>query len=162
MDPEKFWLNLLVLASNLFRLQMDYIVLIASLSLVVQILTLSVVISGYILKRRLRFIEHGTLMLVAVAMQFVSFMLVMGPAFLLIVENGLVQRPILLSTVTLVHASLGGTALATGIWITGSWHLQTSITNCVRKRNIMRYLIITWILALIFGITFYVLTYVIT
>jgi hypothetical protein len=141
---------------------MDYIVLIASLSLVVQIITLSIVISGYILKRRMRFIEHGTLMLVAVAMQSVSFLLVMGPALLLIVENGLVQKPILLSTVTLVHAILGGISLATGIWIAGSWHLQTSVENCIRKRNIMRYLIITWILALIFGITLYVLTYVIT
>ena len=141
---------------------MNIIVLIASLSLVVQLITLSILISGYILKRRMRFIKHGTLMLIAVAMQFVSFMIIMGPAFLLIVENGFVQKPILLSTVTLVHAILGGTALATGIWITGSWHLQTSIENCIRKRNIMRYLIITWLLALIFGITLYVLTYVIT
>ena len=162
IDPEKSWLSLLILASNLFRLQMNIILLIASLSLVVQIVTLSIVISGYIMKRKKRLIEHGTIMLVAVAMQFVSFMLIMGPAFLLIVENGFLQRPILLSAVTLVHAILGGTALATGIWITGSWHLQTSIENCIRKRGIMRYLIITWILALILGITLYVLTYVIT
>jgi hypothetical protein len=140
---------------------MDYVLLIASLSLVVQLVTLSLVISGYILKRRMRFIEHGSLMSVAIAMQFVSFMLVMGPAFLIIVENGFVQRPILLSTVTLVHASLGGTALVTGIWITGSWHFQTSTENCIRKRHIMRYLIVTWITALILGITLYLLTYVI-
>ena len=72
-----------------------------------------------------------------------------------IVENGFVQRPILLSTVTVVHTILAGTALTTGIWITGSWHLQTSIANCIKKSYIMRYLIITWILALIFGITLY-------
>jgi hypothetical protein len=137
-------------------------VLIASISLVLQIATLSIVIYGYIMKRRMRFIEHGTLMLIAVAMQSVSFLLVMGPAFLIIVENGFVQRPILLSTVTLIHASLGGTALTTGIWITVSWHLQASIKNCIKKRNFMLYLIIIWILALIFGITHYVLTYVIT
>lgn len=141
---------------------MNTILLIASLSLVVQIVTLSIVIFGYIMKRRMRFIQHGTLMLIAVAMQFVSFMLVMGPAFFIIIENGFVQRSILLSMVTLVHVSLGGTALATGIWITGSWHLQNSIENCVKRRNIMRYLIITWILALIFGITLYLLTYMIT
>jgi hypothetical protein len=159
MDPEKFWLSLLILASNLFRLEMDIIVLIASFSLIVQIVTLSIVFSGYMMKRKMRLIEHGTLMLVAVAMQSVSFLLVMGPAFLSLAENGLIQRPILLSTVTIVHAILGGTALATGIWITGSWHLQTSIENCIRKRTIMRYLIIIWILALILGITLYVLTY---
>lgn len=140
---------------------MDIIVLIATLNLIVQIATLSIVISGYIMKRKLRFIQHGKLMLVAVVMQSISFLLIMGPAFFIIVENGFAQRPILLSTVTLVHASLGGTALATGIWITGSWHLQTSIVNCVKKRVIMRYLIITWILALIMGITLFVLTFVI-
>ena len=140
---------------------MDYILLIASLSVIVQLLTLSVVISGYILKRRMRFIQHGTSMLVAVAMQFVSFMLIMGPALLIIINNGFVQKPILLSTVTFVHAALGGTALATGIWITGSWHLQTSIEKCIRRKRIMRYLIITWISALVFGITLFVLTYLI-
>jgi hypothetical protein len=131
------------------------------LNLVLQITTMSIVFSGYILKRKMKLIEHGTLMLVAVAIQSVSFLLVMGPAFLIILENGFVQRPILLSTVTIVHAILGGTALAIGIWITGSWHLQTSIENCIRKRIMMRYLIITWIFALVFGISFYVLTYVI-
>jgi hypothetical protein len=140
---------------------MDYILLIASLSLTVQLLTLSTVVTGYILKRRMRFIQHGTLMLVAVAMQFVSFMLIMGPALLIIVGNGFVQKPILLSAVTLVHAVLGGTALATGIWITGSWHLQNSTEKCIRKRKIMRYLIITWITALVLGTTLYLLTYVI-
>ena len=141
---------------------MGVIVLIATLSLIVQIVTLSIVVSGYIMKRKLRFIQHGKLMLIAVIMQFISFLLIMGPAFFIIVENGFAQKPILLSTVTIIHASLGGTALATGIWITGSWHLQTSIVNCVKKRKIMRYLIITWILALTMGITLYMLTYVIT
>jgi len=138
------------------------IVLIASLSLVIQIITLSIVISGYILKRRMRLIGHGTLMLVAVVIQFFSFLLVMGPSFLSLVENGFVQRPIWLSIVTLVHASLGGAALAAGIWITASWHLQTSIDNCIKKRTIMRYLIVTWILALSLGITLYTLLYVFT
>ena len=53
---------------------MNIILLIASLSLVLQAGTLSIVISGYIMKRRMRFVEHGTLMLIAVAMQFSSFL----------------------------------------------------------------------------------------
>ena len=139
---------------------MDFFLLIASLSLVVQIATLSIIISGYILKRKMRFRAHGTLMLIAVVMQFFSFLLIMGPAFVSLAENGLTQRPIGLSVVTIVHASLGGVALATGIWIVASWHLQTSIENCIKKRPVMRYLIVTWILALILGITLYMLLYV--
>ena len=85
----------------------------------------------------------------------------MGPAFVSLAENGLTQRPIGLSVVTIVHASLGGVALATGIWIVASWHLQTSIENCIKKRPVMRYLIVTWIFALIFGIALYTLLYMI-
>jgi uncharacterized membrane protein YozB (DUF420 family) len=140
---------------------MDYFLLIASLSLVVQIATLSIVISGYILKRKMRFRAHGTIMIVAVVMQFFSFLLIMGPAFVSLAENGLIQRPIWFSVVTLVHASLGGVALATGIWIVASWHLQTSIENCIKKSAIMRYLIVAWIVALILGITLYKLLYMI-
>jgi hypothetical protein len=101
-------------------------------------------------------------MLVAVVIQFFSFLLIMGPSFFSLVENGFLQRPIWLSTVTLVHASLGGISLATGIWITASWHLQTSIENCIKRKPIMRYLIVTWILTLILGITLYTLLYVFT
>jgi uncharacterized membrane protein YozB (DUF420 family) len=138
---------------------MDYFLLIASISLIVQVLTLSIVISGYILKRKMRFRNHGTLMLVAIIMQFISFLLIMGPAFVSLAENGLIQRPIWVSTVTIVHASLGGIVLAIGIWIVSSWHLQTSIERCIKKKWIMRYLIVAWISALILGIILYTILY---
>jgi hypothetical protein len=140
---------------------MNIIATIAFLSLVLQIVTLSIVIFGYIMKRRMKFIVHGTMMLVAVILQFFSFLLIMGPAFIIIIENGLSQRPVLLSIVTLFHAGLGGVSLTAGIWIAGSWHLQTSIVKCIQKRHIMRYLIITWILTLILGVTLYLMTYII-
>jgi hypothetical protein len=140
---------------------MNVIAIIAFLSLVLQIVTLSIVIFGYIMKRRMKFIVHGTMMLVAVILQFFSFLLIMGPAFIIIIGNGLSQRPVLLSTVTLIHAGLGGASLIAGIWIAASWHLQTSIVKCIQKRHIMRYLIITWILALILGITLYLMLYII-
>ena len=138
---------------------MDYFLLIASISLIVQIVILSIVISGYILKRKMRFRNHGTLMLVAIIMQFISFLLIMGPAFVSLAENGLIQRPIWVSTVTIVHASLGGIVLAIGIWIVSSWHLQTSIERCIKKKWIMRYLIVAWISALILGIILYTILY---
>jgi len=138
---------------------MDYFLLIASISLIVQIVTLSIVISGYILKRKMQFRNHGTLMLVAIIMQFFSFLLIMGPAFVSLAENGLMQRPIWVSTISIVHASLGGIVLTIGIWIVSSWHLQTSIERCIKKKWIMRYLIVAWISALILGIMLYTILY---
>ena len=139
---------------------MNTIEIIAFLSLILQIVTLSVVIFGYIMKRRMKFIVHGTMMLVAVVVQFFSFLFIMGPAFIIIFENGLSQRPVLLSMATLIHAGLGGASLTAGIWIASSWHLQTSIEKCIKRKFIMRYLIVIWILALILGITLYMLLYV--
>ncbi len=138
---------------------MDYLLLIASLNLVLQVSILAMVVSGYILKRKMRFRAHGTLMLVAVVMQFFSFLLIMGPSFFSLAENGLFQRPIWLSAITLFHASLGGISLATGIWIAASWHLQTSTVNCIKRKRIMLYLIVTWIFALILGAILYLLLY---
>ncbi len=156
--PETFKVSLLFLAGNTsFWSLMNYLVLIATLNLVLQIATLSIVISGYILKRRMRLIRHGIFMLVAVVLELFSFALVMGPSFLSLVGSGFVQRPILLSTVTIVHASLGAVTLVTGIWIAGSWHLQTSIDNCKKRKGVMRYLFVIWILTLIFGIILYTL-----
>ena len=86
---------------------MGYTLLIVTMSLIVQLVTLLIVIYSYILKRKMKFIEHGSWMLVAVAMQIVSLMIIMGPSLFIILESGFVQRPILLSTVTFVHASLG-------------------------------------------------------
>jgi uncharacterized membrane protein YozB (DUF420 family) len=138
---------------------MDYIVLLATLSLIVQIVTLSIVITGYFFKRKMKFIKHGTLMLIAIIMQFCSFLLIMGPAFLSLAQNGLIQKPTLLATVTFVHASLGAITLIIGIWIAGAWHLQSSIEGCIKRKTIMRYLIIVWISALVLGITLYLLLY---
>ena len=139
---------------------MDYFQLIATINLIFQIVTLSIVIFGYILKRKMQFRNHGILMLVATVMQFISFLLIMGPAFVSLAENGLIQRPIWVSTVTIIHASLGGVVLAIGIWIAASWHLRTSIELCIKKKCIMRYLIIAWVSALILGIILYSLLYV--
>jgi hypothetical protein len=138
---------------------MDYFLLIGSISLIVQILTLSIVIFGYILKRKMQYRNHGILMLVAIIMQFISFLLIMGPSFVSLVENGFIQLPMWVSSVTIVHSILGGVVLAIGIWIATSWHLRISIAPCIKKKWIMRYLILAWISALILGVALYAIFY---
>jgi len=96
-------------------------------------------------------------MLVAVVLELISFAAVMGPSFLSLVGSGFLQRPVLLASVTIVHVCLGATTLATGIWIAGSWHLQTSIDKCKKRKGIMRYLFALWIVTVIIGIILYML-----
>jgi uncharacterized membrane protein YozB (DUF420 family) len=139
---------------------MDSIMAMATISLALQIVTLSIVLSGYVLKRKGQFLSHGTLMSVALIIQVASFLLIMGPSFLSLVENGHIQELTWVSFVTLLHASLGGITLVVGSWIVGGWHLQNSTENCVRKRIVMRYVFVVWTLSLILGIILYMLLYV--
>jgi hypothetical protein len=138
---------------------MDSIMAMATVSLALQIVTLSVIVSGYILKRKNQFLSHGTLMSVALILQVASFLLIMGPSFLSLAENGHIQELTWVSLVTFFHAGLGGTTLVVGSWIVGGWHLQTSTEKCVTKRIFMRYVFVIWILSLILGTTLYALLY---
>ena len=139
---------------------MEIIVLLATANLILQIVTLAMLLLAYILKRRGAFLKHGTLMLVAVVVHTFSFLLAMGPALWSLVENGLIQDLSWLSIVTLIHASFGAIALAVGIWLVGSWHLQSSTKNCSKRKIVMRYVFVLWVLALILGITLFTLLYV--
>ena len=114
---------------------MASILFLATLNLVIQIVTLSIISSGYILKRKGQFRNHGALMSLAVVVHVSSFLVFMEPAFLSLYENGLVTEPTWLALMTLLHVPLGSLTLATGIWLVGSWHLQTSIEKC-RKRTL--------------------------
>jgi hypothetical protein len=134
--------------------------LLATANLIIHILLLIILFSAYILKRRGAFLRHGTLMLVAVVLHTFSFLLAMGPALWSLVENGLIQNLSLRFMVTLAHASVGGIALSVGIWLVGSWHLQSSTKNCSRRKIVMRYVFVLWVLALILGITLFTLLYV--
>jgi hypothetical protein len=84
--------------------------LVALGNLILQIAILIIIIMGLFLKREHELLLHGSAMLVAVILNFLSFLLVMGPS-LLDFEPVLVAQPaVLLSITTFFHASLGSIA----------------------------------------------------
>jgi len=131
----------------------------ATLSLLAQIVTLFMIIYGYILKRKSKFLTHATLMLAALLVHISAFLLLMTPAFLSLYYNGLIQKLNWLSLTTLAHATLGGVTLISATYLIGVWHFQASTRNCIKRRLVMRYVFILWILSLIFGVTLYALLY---
>ena len=135
------------------------IFLMATLSLAAQIVTLSMIIYGYILKKKGKFLTHGTLMFVALVVHFSSFLLLMTPAFLSLYHNGFLQKLTWLSLTTLTHATLGSVTLVSAIYLVGVWHFQASTRNCIKRRFFMRYVFVLWILSLILGIALYGLLY---
>jgi uncharacterized membrane protein YozB (DUF420 family) len=49
--------------------------------------------------------------------------------------------------------------MALGLWLVGSWHLQSSIQGCTRRRRIMRPAFIAWIVTLLLGVLLYMSLY---
>jgi uncharacterized membrane protein YozB (DUF420 family) len=131
----------------------------ATLSLVAQIVTLFMITYGYILKRKSKFLTHATLMFAALLVHFSAFLLLMIPAFLSLYNNGFIQKLTWLSLTTFTHATLGGVTLISAIYLVGVWHFQASTRNCIKRRLLMRYVFVLWILSLILGVAIYALLY---
>jgi uncharacterized membrane protein YozB (DUF420 family) len=127
------------------------------INLALQIATMALLVVSIVLKRKSKLFADGTAMLVAVILNTVSFLLIMGPS-LLNLEQFVVEQPLdRLSMVALAHAAFGSVAEILGIWIVASWHLQASTQNCTGKKKLMRVTFLLWEIALILGVLFYVL-----
>ena len=130
----------------------------AQINLGLQILILGIVFAAWILKKKRKLILHGALMLVGVALNFVSFLIVMGPSILGL-EIIRTQPFHEYSLIALAHAATGLIALIMGTVIVASWKLQSSPKGCVRRKMAMRVTIVLWTIALVLGIWFYTILY---
>jgi len=135
------------------------IVVLATLSLVLQLVTLTVISVGYLLKRKGRLLSHATLMLFAVIVHVSSFVFLMGPALISLCQNGFLLKLTWLSVTTISHACLGLITLIVGVWLVAMWHLQKSTEKCVSRRLIMRYVFVLWVVSIMIGIVVYLLLY---
>jgi uncharacterized membrane protein len=133
--------------------------LIAQVNLGLQIAILAIILISYIAKRKAKFLLHGTLMLVGVIMNLVSFLVVMGPSLLSfdIIRTQPLNKS---SLIALTHGIIGGIALVSGVLIVAFWHLQSSTKDCVKRKKLMKITIVLWATALVLGIWFYTILYV--
>jgi uncharacterized membrane protein YozB (DUF420 family) len=58
------------------------VILLSQANLVLEIIILMVLFAAFALKRKGKFLKHGTMMLAGVVLNILSFAIVMGPAFL--------------------------------------------------------------------------------
>jgi hypothetical protein len=123
-----------------------------------QIVILSLILAGFFLKLKGKYLLHGVLMFVGVVLNIVSFILVMGPSILGF-EIIVVQPLSYISVIAVVHGVIGGIALISGAVLVFSWHLQRSFKNCLKRKRAMKPTIILWTLALLFGIWLYTILY---
>ena len=132
-------------------------VLLATVSLVLQIVTLLALAFGISAKLLGKLFLHGSIMFVAVIIHAVSFLLVMGPSFFsMISENVLFSNlPTELSVAILAHASLGIIAELLGIWLVFGWRFKPAVKICFGRKPIMRLTLALWVSALLLGVWTY-------
>lgn len=78
-----------------------------------QIVILSLILAGFFLKLKGKYLLHGVLMFLGVVLNIVSFILVMGPSILGF-EIIVVQPLSYISLIAVVHGVIGGIALISG------------------------------------------------
>jgi len=135
---------------------MDTLQIIATVSLIIQIVVLGLLSGGFWLKRMKKFRQHGITMLSAVVLHAVLIFTWMIPSF-----SGFFNAPDPINLadtiviVVLVHAFAGIIAFVLGVWLAGSWHLKADMKTCFAKKKIMRVTLALWLIALFLGIILY-------
>jgi uncharacterized membrane protein YozB (DUF420 family) len=140
---------------------MDIYAIIATVSLVMQVSVLIVLLSGFILKVRKKFRQHGIVMLLAVGLHAITIFVVMIPSFIIaFIPEFIVKNPEKnISILAVVHGTAGLTAFLLGIWLVASWRLKAEMGKCFARKKIMRTTIALWITALVLGISIYLYLY---
>lgn len=131
------------------------IFLIASSSLIVELVVLGLLIFGYNTKRLKNYRRHGIIMTTALILHLVTIFGWMIWSFISFFSGTAIPftDPIILTA--LVHAPLGAIAAALGIYLVAAWHLQTDIQGCFRRKRIMLTTITIWSTAIALGIILY-------
>ncbi len=134
--------------------------LIATTSLTIQIIVLFLLLYGYLLKRQLKFRQHGIAMSAAVVLHLVVVFAIMIPSFVLAVFPDFIVPNVsgIISVVTLVHVVAGALAVSLGVWLVASWRFH-DLKGCFKKKRFMLLTITVWLVSLSFGIALYTIFY---
>jgi uncharacterized membrane protein YozB (DUF420 family) len=121
-------------------------------NITIQLTILLLIVVSLILKKKRNYTLHGNIMFLAVIINAVALLAHMGPSLI-----WLPDEPAFVTILGIIHAIIGTTAEALGIWITVPWAFGNSETkSCAAKRKHMRKTIILWLVALGIGMVFYV------
>ena len=135
---------------------MDTFQIIATLSLVIQLVVLGLLFGGVWLKAMNKFRQHGITMTTALALHLITIFTWMIWSFIGFLRAGSIDYGNLLVLVILAHATFGIIAASLGVWLVASWHLQTDVQKCFPRKRIMLVTITLWSTAILLGIVLYI------
>ncbi len=135
---------------------MDYYLLVATISLVIQLVVLVLLLAGFGFKRSFKFRVHGFTMTVALVMHIVTVVVIMIRAFVIALIPITIEEPLsLIGILSPLHAALGTITIILAGLIIGAWRFRKSTKFCAPKRKLMRATFILWLVSLAIGIVFY-------
>jgi hypothetical protein len=134
---------------------MDIYTLVATVSLVLQVVILVLLSGSLELKRRKKFRQHGITMLTAVVLHTISIAAVMIPSFRVITAGDFT----IFSLIAYVHGTAGALSELFALWILLTWRLRTSIQYCAPKKRVMLLTLTLWLTAIVLGILLYLYYY---
>jgi uncharacterized membrane protein YozB (DUF420 family) len=136
------------------------IVLIATVTLIMQIVVLFLVLYGYANKRKQQFRRHGKIMTTAVIAHSVMIFAVMIPSLVLLSLLGVLEMPLTMALIaSVIHGLTGAVAVTLGLWLVGAWRLSEDISGCIRRKKFMWPTLAVWVTAIFFGIILYIIFY---
>jgi hypothetical protein len=135
---------------------MDYILLIATLTLLSQIGIFVLLYASLQLKKIGRYREKGILMTTGVILHMIIIFVIMLPSFWIGLVPQIVKPPLDVNTFLVpAHVVTGTIAAALGVWIVGSWRLRKSLEFCAPKKRWMRVTLYIWLASIILGFILY-------
>lgn len=135
---------------------MDYVLLIATLTLLSQVGVFILLYAGVQLKKMGRYREKGILMAVGVILHLTNIFVIMVPSFLIGLVPQIVKPPIAVNTFLVpIHVATGTVAAALGVWIVGAWRFRKSLEYCAPKKHWMRVTLYVWLASVLLGFILY-------
>ncbi|MCJ7762699.1 hypothetical protein MUP38_04500 [Candidatus Bathyarchaeota archaeon] len=135
---------------------MDDYQLVATISLVTQIVVLVLLFGGIWLKGKKKYRQHGIMMFTAVVLHTVVMLAWMIPKFSSLLSSPSTLNPVgALMVAILVHAFMGIATVILGFWLVASWRLQVDVKACFAKKKAMRVTLTLWLITLVLGIILY-------
>jgi hypothetical protein len=131
------------------------ILIMATTSLVVELIVISLLFFSYILKRRKMYRQHGITNTTAVGLHLVTILSWMIWSFIRYFTDVPINFGDPLILTTFAHVTFGIIAASLGIWLVGSWHLQTDVQKCFPRKRIMITTLTFWATAIALGIVLY-------
>jgi uncharacterized membrane protein YozB (DUF420 family) len=130
----------------------------STISLCVESVVLVLLITGYLMKRQKKYRTHALTMLSALILHIISILIVMIPSLAAFFGGpGAINFADALVITALTHVSAGLLAALLGIWLVTSWHLQTNLQTCFKKKRVMDATITLWLIAFFLGIYLYLI-----